>query len=214
MTGNIVITRAQLRMERSIAHRADPLTGLRRTDRGGNKLVDVVNSLGFCVDVRSPLESAANNTPHSPKPGISVSHEEVANYPQHDPATGHWFVGKDRLIQRTIDTPDGPLSVARVVKPAVAEKLENRAAAASKVKRAPKSGGTASTKKPNSARRAANTGGSVREGSGPSMAEVRAYVKSKYGFTGKLTPEIARAARVAMEHARQVREYTADAKKK
>lgn len=205
MAEPIVITHAQLRMERSIAHRPDPNTGLRRVDRGGNKLVDVINADGFCIGTRSPLESAANNVPGSPRSGVSVGYDEVQNLPRYDAEKGVWFVGKDRLVQRMIDTEDGPLKVARVVKPAVAEKLDNRAAAAAKVKRAPKSGDA----KPSSASKSGRErAGGRGAGNGPTAAEVRAYVKAKYGFSGKLTPEISRAARVAMEHARQVREYT------
>lgn len=197
----IVITHAQLRMERMfVQNRAEPNSMLRRRDLGGNKLIDVVNpQTGFCVGTRSPLESAANNTPQHPKPGVSASQDEVDNYPRYDAATGHWFAGRDRLVQRMIDTPDGPLQVARVVKPAVAAKLDNRAAAASKIKRAPK-GGTAP-------KRAASGSGSGSSSNGPTRAEIAAYVKAKYGFTGKLTPQITKAARVAIEHDRQVRDY-------
>jgi hypothetical protein len=206
MTEPIVITQEQLRTERMfVQNRVEPHSMLRRRDLGGNKLVDVVNPMtGFCVGVRSPLESAPNNTPASPRPGISVSQDEVDNYPRYDTDKGVWFVGRDRLVQRMIDTPDGPLKVARVVKPAVAEKLDNRAAAASKVKRAPKGG--AAPKRAASTRTSSSNGGA--SGNGPTRAEIAAYVKSKYGFTGKLSPQIMRAARVAIEHARQVREYT------
>lgn len=207
MPEEIVITRAQLRFERDLSYRADPNTGLRHRDRSGNKLVDVVNPLtGFCTGTRSPLESAANNVPGQPKSGISVSQDEVEALPHYDAAKGVWFVGKQRLVQRMIDTPDGPLQVARVVKPAVAEKLDNRAAAASKVKRAPK-GGAAPKRAAGNGKRGAGNGGSST--SGPTRAEIAAYIKSKYGFAGKITPTIAKAARVSMEHDRQVREYTA-----
>lgn len=200
----IVITQEQLRTERMfVQNRTEPNSMLRRRDLGGNKLIDVVNPMtGFCVGTRSPLESAPNNTPGKPRPGISASQDEVDNYPRYDAVKGVWFVGRDRLVQRLIDTPDGPLQVARVVKPAVATKLDNRAAAASKVKRAPK-GGAAPKRQPTT--RTSNGGANSN---GPTRAEIAAYVKSKYGFTGKLTPQIMKAARVAIEHARQVREYT------
>lgn len=211
---DIVITHAQLRMERLTAMRDDLPDGparLRTRDIGGNKLVDVVNpATGFVMGVRSALESGANNTPGHARPGISASHEEAQNLPRRDEATGLWWVGPNRLVQRTIDTPEGPLKVARVVKPAVAEKLDKRAEAASKVKRGPKD--ASSKGQPRAKAGAGSTRhertGVTGAGSGPTAKEIAEYVKVKYGFTGRLTPEIRRAARVAIEHDRQVREYT------
>jgi hypothetical protein len=201
---SVKIDTAQLRAERAIAHRADPLTTITTKDRLGNTLVDVMNRDGFCTGVRSAGTITASLI--VPKGAASASYQEVLALPHRDPETGLWWVGEDRLVQRMVTTPDGPLKVARVVKASTAEKLDRRASAASKVKRAPRGsttqGDRAASSKSGQGKRA-RVAGVAR----PTEKQVTAYIRNKYGFTGSLTPKIRKAAVVAIMADRSARDF-------
>lgn len=183
---SVKIDAAQLRAERAIAHRADPLTTITTKDRLGNRLVDVVNpKTGFCTGVRSA--GTITETVIVPKGAASASHQEVLALPVYDQETGLWWVGEDRLVQRMVQTPDGPLKVARVVKASVADKLDRRAEAAGKVKRAPKDGFKGRNSKTGRA-------GKGRKASRPTDAQVDAYLRNKFGYAGTISAKIKRAA--------------------
>lgn len=171
--------------------------GLIHRDRSGQKLRDVVDPRsGFCTGVSSPMHNSGEASVR-PADGTSGGGEAL---PTRDPDTGLWWVGNDRLVVRTTQTPDGPLRTTRIVK---AEDLDEAGATPDERKAAVKAARAAS-RKPDSPRREAN------RGNRPSDREIREYLKNFTGYTGPITRQIRQAAIAVIVKQRTVAAYQAD----
>lgn len=193
---NTLISKADERMETWMArHTVEPLTRIRTSDGRGGKLRDVVDPrTGYCTGVTSPTWTHGMPKRYEPE-GVSGAVSKPEDNLRLDKATGLWYYGEDRVVVRTTDTPDGPMRQVRIAKDRT-RNSEARESAKAKVKRAPKGDG-----KTNSRDHSARPASFSRE-------EIAAYVNTKYGYTGPLSRQIIRAARVAMTHAQQVQAYT------
>lgn len=165
---------------------------LRERDRSGQKLKDVIDAkTGFCTGVTGPMESDGTRI-RAAKPTSGAG----TPLPERDDATGLWWVGEDRLVVRTVTTPDGPLARTRVIKK---DHLDESGRTPDERKPA---------RKPVSARQQASLDN--RKGPRYTDAEIRAWVAEHTGYRGKLTRVIRTSAISCMVKAATVREYAAD----
>jgi hypothetical protein len=190
------ISRADERMEVFLArHTREPLTSIRTTDGKGNKLRDVVDPrTGFCVGVTSPTWTDGQRVIEPTGVSGNCKPEDKLTL---DKATGLWYYGEHRVVVRTTDTPEGPMRTVRIAKAPASDRTgraEKRSEAKSKIKRAPKSPSSGSS---GSSTRVTYT-----------RAEVAEYLRVKYGYTGNISNHVLRSARTAMEHDRQITDYT------
>lgn len=165
---------------------------LRLRDRSGQKLKDVIDPrTGFCTGVTGPMEPDGTCI-RDAKPTSGAG----TPLPTHDPITGAWWVGADRLVVRTTTTPDGPLHRTRVVK---ASTLNKNGHTPDEQKR---------TKKPVTARQQASL--ASRKGPRYTDTEIRVWVAEHTGYKGKLTRAIRTSAISCMVKASTVQEYSQD----
>jgi hypothetical protein len=187
----------RLRIDEGLARHPDERR-LRELDRSGQKLRDVINPrTGFCTGVTGPMESDGY-TVRAAKP-ISGSGPAL---PEYDSTTGNWYVGEERLVVRTTDTPDGPLARTRLVRPD--EEGYDSLPTVEKITRKPKI---------KAVRPAGDEGTRRHRRSGPRFTdeEILAFVRQTYGFRAdKLTREIRTAAVAVMIKQATVAEYQAD----
>lgn len=170
---------------------------LTRRDMSGQKLRDVVDPrTGFCTGVTGPMFNSGEASVRAADP-TSGGGEALPTY---DRDTGLWWVGNDRLVVRTVSTPDGPLRRTRIVK---AADLDEAGATPDERKAAVKAARAAS-RKPDSQRRQAH------KGDRPNDREIAQYLRDFTGYTGPITSKIRQAAIAVIIKQRTVSAYKAD----
>lgn len=186
----------RLRLDEGLTPQPDERR-LRERDRSGQKLRDVINpKTGFCVGVTGPMESDGH-TVRAAKPTSGAG----PALPEYDAATGRWFVGEDRLVIRTTDTPEGPMSRTRIIKRD--DEAYDSAPTHEKIKKSPKI-------RSNQAVRPA--GDDKRRTRGPRYtdAQIKDFLREYLGWTGPLTREIRTAAIATMIKHSTVAQYSQD----
>jgi hypothetical protein len=171
--------------------------GLRTRDRSGQKLQDIIDpTTGFCTGVRGPMESDGTTVRMAaPTSGGGTP------LPERDPDTGLWWVGNDRLVIRTTDTPHGPLVRTRIIKAGTPD-FDPDMPTHQKISKTPKP----------RVQKSVQPAGQDRPKRGPRYTdrEIRDYLKTKFGYTGPLTRVIRTAAISALVKSATVAEYSKD----